>query len=274
MKLLLTGPPGVGKTTLLLKLIPVLSNPIWIVSEEIKDNGRRRVGFSAKTSRGQTGVFAHKSEIDSSVRLGDYKVDIAAVDNLFTDSIKSAPSDNFIVIDEIGRMQMLSPKFHHAAQELFGKDVNVLATIRYGDEWTKEFTKRSDTITFTLTADNQDVVRENIGFALAAVRATDNLPLKQKAEVYKMAREYLANDHQTQIRKLFKNAIFYFAEGKVRQAPDGTYEVDGHHGTHKVTRDNDGWTCDCDLFSSRGAYVGEAGECSHVQAAKLSNITA
>jgi nucleoside-triphosphatase THEP1 len=51
---------------------------------------------------------ALRDEVDQ--RMGDYRVDVAAVDQLFTAPLRGAlSSDGLLIVDEIGRMQMLSP---------------------------------------------------------------------------------------------------------------------------------------------------------------------
>ena len=49
MKILLTGPPGVGKTTLIKYLCEQLGNCSGFYTEEIREGGKR-IGFNIVTS--------------------------------------------------------------------------------------------------------------------------------------------------------------------------------------------------------------------------------
>ena len=59
--ILLTGSPGIGKTTVIKKVIaelnPALVGGFW--STEIR-RGSKRIGFAIKTIDGEEGILAHK----------------------------------------------------------------------------------------------------------------------------------------------------------------------------------------------------------------------
>ncbi|HEU5005186.1 MAG TPA: nucleoside-triphosphatase [Candidatus Saccharimonadales bacterium] len=269
MKLLLTGLPGTGKTTLFRKILPSLDCDLWIVSEELRDLGGQRIGFKARSSDGASSVFAHKTEVKSEATLGDYLVDIKTIDRLFTQLISKVPEDKFVAIDEIGRMQMLSPTFKKAVLDLFSKNFNILATIRYGDDWTREFTAKNDVITFTLAGNNHKEIEDCLVAAAKAAGLFNNLSDDQKRMIIAMAKQYLARSDFTQFKKLFNNAVVYLAEFRVERTDDNHYKVNGNHASHRVVKTGDDWACDCDLFNGKGAYAGRPGICSHIQAAQL-----
>src|SRR5579885_397610 len=78
--LVLTGRPGVGKTTLIRRLADALgSRAGGFYTEEIRQGGRR-VGFRLVTLDGEQAVLAHVGWRDRPHRVGRYGVDIAVVD--------------------------------------------------------------------------------------------------------------------------------------------------------------------------------------------------
>jgi nucleoside-triphosphatase len=110
-KILLTGRPGCGKTTLIRIVISQVSEPIaGFYTQEIRSAGER-VGFKLLTIAGQQRVFAHV-EIRSSHRIGKYGVDITILDELAVPELYQGVEGNgLVIIDEIGPMEMLSPRF-------------------------------------------------------------------------------------------------------------------------------------------------------------------
>lgn len=159
MIILLTGLPGVGKTTVLENVIRKYSGDcFWILSKEMRNAANERVGFTAVTSDDQKGIFAHKEFIQSDQNVGDYRVDLEVVDRLFTANILRElehPSALFI-LDEIGRMEMLSENFVHAVDRLFESIVPVLATIRHGDAWAEKYKTNIRTRVIEVTKQNRE----------------------------------------------------------------------------------------------------------------------
>jgi nucleoside-triphosphatase len=170
MKILLTGAKRVGKTTLLRELISTLKPDFWVLSDELRNPAGERSGFAAETSIGQGGQFAWKFSDHPGVIMGNYQVDIEAIDRYFTDPIKAAFKPGaLLVIDEIGRMEMLSPRFQALTKEIFNQPLNLIATIPLPGDWTKiydsyveDFTTHPEVTTLTLTTGNQPQIRRQI----------------------------------------------------------------------------------------------------------------
>ncbi len=77
--LLITGKPGIGKTTLVKRLVGILERPkCGFITEEIRKEGKRR-GFCITTFSGKQGILAC-DDLESKFRVGKYGVDIGVLD--------------------------------------------------------------------------------------------------------------------------------------------------------------------------------------------------
>ncbi|MBI2080824.1 MAG: hypothetical protein HYT86_03715 [candidate division NC10 bacterium] len=130
--LLLTGAPGVGKTTLLRQLLADLPVPrAGFLPAEIREGGQR-LGFTLETLDGRQGVLAHR-RIPGPPRVGPYGVDLAVLDGLGTAALEGALAARCLaVIDEIGKMECASPRFVAVLEAVLAADLPLLATIMLG----------------------------------------------------------------------------------------------------------------------------------------------
>jgi nucleoside-triphosphatase len=128
-KVLLTGRPGCGKTTLIKRVVNNLPQRAGgFYTEEIRDRGRRS-GFKIVTLDGDEVVFAHV-ELKTPEHLGKYRLDLSALEAVGVKAIREAvQAERLIVIDEIGPMEIRSPIFRDAVNETLDSELPVLATI-------------------------------------------------------------------------------------------------------------------------------------------------
>jgi nucleoside-triphosphatase len=124
--LLITGPPGCGKTTLLVRLARQLAalRPAGFYTEEIREGGIRQ-GFRLTGLDGRQGVLAH-ARFKGGPRVGRYGVDVAGFEAFLAGLDLAAP---LLFIDEIGRMECLSPRFVALVRELLDSERMVVATV-------------------------------------------------------------------------------------------------------------------------------------------------
>ncbi len=135
--LLLTGHPGVGKTTIVKQVMAGLGERAGgFYTQEILGPGGRK-GFRLVTSEGREAVIAHVN-IRTRNRVGRYGVDIAALDSAGVAAVRRAiESREIVVIDEIGKMELFSGEFRGAVLKAIGSHKIVLATLmQKEDDWT------------------------------------------------------------------------------------------------------------------------------------------
>jgi nucleoside-triphosphatase len=155
--LLLTGPPGVGKTSLVLRVLaglpPVASG---FVTRELRQAGER-VGFAAETLAGERCVMAHV-DFHSPHRVGRYGVDLAAFEAAALPAIDPARSGaRLIVVDEIGKMECFSARFRELVVAAMDVHCAVLATIALrGDRFVEGLKARPDVTLLHVTRQNRD----------------------------------------------------------------------------------------------------------------------
>ncbi len=155
--LLITGLPGVGKTTLIKKLSEALKyfHPVGFYTEEIREGGERK-GFELIGLDGKKGLLSHK-EIRSPYKVGKYKVDIKSFED-FLDSIPFYhPSTQLIIVDEIGKMECLSDRFKKLLKEILDSGKWVIAVIALkGSGLIAEVKERKDVKLFEMTKGNRE----------------------------------------------------------------------------------------------------------------------
>jgi nucleoside-triphosphatase len=130
-KVLLSGRPGSGKTTVIERALALMSQARagGFFTREIRDIQGVRLGFEIVTLDGQRATLAH-IRTRSSHRVGKYGVDVEALDRVGVAAVSNAIEDaDLIIIDEIGKMELFSLRFRDAVVEAIQSPKPVLATI-------------------------------------------------------------------------------------------------------------------------------------------------
>lgn len=161
--LLLTGPPGIGKTTLMRKLVSALAGRsirgFW--TDEIRGAGGRQ-GFRIESLAGESAVLAHVS-IRSPCRVGKYGVDVAALDRMAEVSLRLDENVEVYLVDEIGKMECCSPRFVEAVTALLDAGYLLIATIALsGQGPIAAFKARPAVEIWTVSRENRDCLTERI----------------------------------------------------------------------------------------------------------------
>jgi nucleoside-triphosphatase len=169
-KIMLTGPPGCGKTTAVMRIVALLEKAkvAGFYTEEIREAGRRE-GFRWHRLDGRTGVLAHV-DIKSRYRVGKYGVDIESFDREAVPVLDPGAAEiDLFVIDEIGRMECFSERFVDAVRRLLDSDKSVLATVALkGDGFIREVKSRPGIELLHMTAENCSETARQAADELAA----------------------------------------------------------------------------------------------------------
>jgi nucleoside-triphosphatase len=129
-KVLLTGRPGCGKTTLIKCVVNNLPRRAGgFYTEEIRHGGTR-AGFKIVTLDGEEVVFAHVC-LQTPEHVGKYGLDLSVLETVGVEAVREAVRRRrrLVVIDEIGPMEIRSAIFREAVNEALDSEVPVLATI-------------------------------------------------------------------------------------------------------------------------------------------------
>jgi nucleoside-triphosphatase len=164
-KTLITGKPGVGKTTLARKIVERIQ-PVPMAgfyTSEIKSRGHRS-GFELRGLNGDRRLLAHV-DFESRHRVGKYGVDTPGFEVFLGKLDLFNPDVQLIIIDEIGKMELFSKRFRRLVIETLRTNKSMLATITLkGEGFVQEIKQRPDVHLLTATRDNRDrLLSEIIG---------------------------------------------------------------------------------------------------------------
>ncbi|PVX25270.1 MAG: nucleoside triphosphatase [Candidatus Bathyarchaeum sp.] len=166
--ILLTGPPGIGKTSVFRRTVRELKNRDCevggMVCREVREGGTR-VGFELMdVSTGQRGWLAHINQ-QTGPKIGKYTVNLTDLDVLgagaLLDSIKNA---DVIAVDEIGPMELLSTAFSEALVQAIESNKPLLGTIHYklSTPLVDHIKTRDDTEVLNVTYNNREELQNLI----------------------------------------------------------------------------------------------------------------
>jgi len=131
VNLLLTGPPGCGKTTAIRRTLALLPERQigGFYTEELREAGQR-VGFRIVGLGVGEGVLAHVAS-PSRFRVSRYGVNVDDLERIGVAALQQAlEAADLIVADEIGRMEMCSPRFCEMVLRCLDAPVPVLGTLQ------------------------------------------------------------------------------------------------------------------------------------------------
>ena len=159
--LLLTGSPGIGKTTVLLKTATILKEKGYcvggMISREVREGGTR-VGFETLDLNSQKrGWLAHINQKIGPI-VGKYRVNIEDLTAIGAQAINVATENcDVIAIDEIGPMELFSQKFRDATRRALESPKLVIAVMHWKaqDKLINDAKNREDAETIIVTPENR-----------------------------------------------------------------------------------------------------------------------
>lgn len=166
--LILTGSPGVGKTTVLARTVSTLRGRGVSVggmfSREVRE-GAARVGFEiVDVASGRRGWLAHVNQ-QGGPQVGKYHVNLSDLDSVGAQAINTAVEcSDVVAIDEIGPMEMFSTKFKEAAQKALESRKLVIAVVHWKaqDKLVTDAKARADAEVFIVTTENRETLHETL----------------------------------------------------------------------------------------------------------------
>jgi len=161
--LLLTGKPGTGKTAIIREAVTTAKiNAGGFYTEEIRVGGIRQ-GFRIVTIDGREAVLAHVN-ISSPYQVSKYKVDIDNLNRLGVSALRQAlEASDLIIVDEIGKMELLSPQFRKVVLQAIESGKRVLGTIMLNSHpFTDEVKRHPEVKTLMVTRANYSAVLKEV----------------------------------------------------------------------------------------------------------------
>jgi nucleoside-triphosphatase len=159
----LTGEPGVGKTSIIQKVLGEISlDAGGFFTQEIK-TGKTRKGFELLTLDGQQGILAHINQ-KSTYKVGKYGVDIRVMTEVAIPSLKRALDEKeLILIDEIGKMECYSVEFRDIVTRCLDSQKVVFGSIQnFASPLTNAIANRPDIVKITVTLENRNLLPDKI----------------------------------------------------------------------------------------------------------------
>jgi nucleoside-triphosphatase len=159
--LLLTGRPGVGKTTVIKRVVQALGERAdGFYTEEIRGSHGRQ-GFRLVGLRGERATLAHvrlRAGGRGRPRVGRYGVDVVALDRVGVAALERAVTQGrVVIIDEIGKMELFSEAFKRAVLAALDSQSPVVATVMARPHpWVDLLKARSNVTLWRVQVDNRD----------------------------------------------------------------------------------------------------------------------
>lgn len=166
LNIFITGPPRVGKTTVVKRVMRMLEERGFkaggIFCPEIR-NGERRLGFEVvDILTGRRGILSHIHQ-SHGPRVGKYRVNLDDFSRVGVHAVEAAlDASDFIVIDEVGPMELQESAFPRIVAKALASPKPILGIIhwrmRHPD--VDSIRTRGDVKIYDITYKNRDTIPE------------------------------------------------------------------------------------------------------------------
>ena len=164
-RLAITGPPGVGKSTLVQTCAKASRHKVGGVLARDKRVKDRRVGFELMDlGSGAMGMLA--DETGDGPQLGKYRVRLDDLDRIGARAIEEALCSDLIVVDEVGPMELSSKRFVAAVEKAIASDKPMLVVLH---QWSQHPLAKKIRKTFrviTISQENRDRIADEISMEM------------------------------------------------------------------------------------------------------------
>ena len=133
-KILITGPPGSGKSTLISRLMGYYTQRNYkiygFITPEVRQNNKRK-GFDVEDIYSKKKFpLARVEPLNTKFKLGKYSVLIKEFEDYLDTALNIKENlIDLLIIDEIGKMELFSRKFQDLIEKFFQSEVPIIATI-------------------------------------------------------------------------------------------------------------------------------------------------
>ncbi len=162
-RIALTGRPGVGKTTLIERVLPLIPlSSGGMITKEVRKCGRR-VGFAViDVATGITGTLAHIHG-RRGPNVGRYTVNVDDLERIGIAAIERAIADkDLVVIDELAPMEICSPLFIPMVERALTSDKALIISTHAHLDHPLIHRVRQQLTLFRVKVSNRDALVEEI----------------------------------------------------------------------------------------------------------------
>ena len=159
--ILVTGAPGIGKTTVIERVAAALGDRAGgIITKEIREGGRR-TGFSIESLDGERRVLATREPSphgqSPTPRVGPYRVNLGNLEAVGVQAIDRALKEKgVIIIDEIGKMELISAEFRAMIMKALDSRTPMVATVGIArNRFLSGIRRRADVCLIEITTRNR-----------------------------------------------------------------------------------------------------------------------
>jgi nucleoside-triphosphatase len=155
-RILLTGPPQCGKTTVVQKVAALWpGTAAGFYTREVRRSGVR-LGFEIVTLAGESALLSHV-DFPGPYRVGKYGVNLENFHRVALSALTVRPGVDLMVVDEVGKMECLSERFVAAMERLWGAPVPLLITVaEKGGGYMTALKAKPDKFLVTVTPTTRD----------------------------------------------------------------------------------------------------------------------